>query len=321
MRSEHPLGKAIVAYAVAAGIAVSEPDQFDYTPGKGISASLNGSTILVGSRLMMAAHAIKLSAITRPVADAGSEVLVGRDGHFLGAILIGDTVRPEAQRAIASFDRLGIRCILLSGDSQAVANAVGRRLGIKRVEAELLPDAKLARIKEFVAAGRVVAMVGDGINDAPALAEANVGVAMGSGTELAGRCSSEIAGQEEEMRRLLAVAGLIGLLYKRAHQDLDAAREDLESVRLQTEGTVTALYRQSLRSRETALVYRNTLVPLAHQAFEEMLVAYQSGKTDFTTLISTFRQWHDARSAYRQAVNALLAGKVALEQAAGGSLQ
>jgi outer membrane protein, heavy metal efflux system len=107
----------------------------------------------------------------------------------------------------------------------------------------------------------------------------------------------------------------------RAHQDLNAAREDLESVRLQTEGTVTALYRQILRSRETALLYRDTLVPLAYQAFEVMLVAYQSGKTDFTTLISTFNQWHDARSTYLQAVNALLAGKVALEQAAGGSLQ
>jgi outer membrane protein, heavy metal efflux system len=108
---------------------------------------------------------------------------------------------------------------------------------------------------------------------------------------------------------------------KRAHQDLNAAREDLESVRLQTEGSVTALYRQILRSRETALLYRNTLVPLAYQAFEVMLVAYQGGKTDFTTLLSTFRQWHDARSTYLQAVNALLAGKVALQQAAGGSLQ
>ena len=107
----------------------------------------------------------------------------------------------------------------------------------------------------------------------------------------------------------------------RARQDLDAAQEDLESIRTQTAGQVTTLYRQILRSRETALLYRNALVPLAHQAFEVMLVAYQSGKTDFTTLISTFRQWHDARSAYLQAVNALLAGKVALEQAAGGSLQ
>lgn len=108
---------------------------------------------------------------------------------------------------------------------------------------------------------------------------------------------------------------------KRAHQDLDAAREDLESIRVQTAGQVTALYRQILRSRETALLYRNTLIPLAHQAFEVMLVTYQGGKTDFTTLISTFRQESDARSTYLQAVNQLLAQKVALEQAAGGALQ
>ena len=108
---------------------------------------------------------------------------------------------------------------------------------------------------------------------------------------------------------------------KRARQDLDGAREDLESVRTQTAGQVTTLYRQILRSRETALLYRNTLIPLAHQAFEVMLVTYQGGKTDFTTLISTFRQQSDARSTYLQAVNQLLAQKVALEQAAGGSLQ
>jgi cobalt-zinc-cadmium efflux system outer membrane protein len=108
---------------------------------------------------------------------------------------------------------------------------------------------------------------------------------------------------------------------KQARQNLNAAGEDLQSVRLQTEGTVTALYRQIRRSRETALLYRNTLVPLARQAFGVMLVSYEGGKTDFTTLINTFRQWHDARATYLQSVNALLAGKVALEQAAGGSLQ
>jgi outer membrane protein, heavy metal efflux system len=107
----------------------------------------------------------------------------------------------------------------------------------------------------------------------------------------------------------------------RAHQNLDAAREDSESIRIQTAGQVTTLYRQILRSRETALLYRNTLIPLAHQAFEVMLVAYQGGKTDFTTLISTFRQQSDARSTYLQASNQLLAQKVALEQAAGGTLQ
>ncbi len=108
---------------------------------------------------------------------------------------------------------------------------------------------------------------------------------------------------------------------KRARQDLDAAREDLHWVRIQTAGTVTTLYRQILRSRQTALLYHTTLIPLAHQAFAVMLVAYQSGKTDFTTLINTFSQLANARSTYLQSVNALLAGKVALEQAAGGSLQ
>ena len=107
----------------------------------------------------------------------------------------------------------------------------------------------------------------------------------------------------------------------RARQDLDASREDLDSIRTMTAGQVTTLYRQILRSRETALLYRNTLIPLAHQAFEVMLVAYQSGKTDFTTLISTFRQESGAHSTYLQAVNQLLAQKVALEQAAGGNLQ
>jgi outer membrane protein, heavy metal efflux system len=107
----------------------------------------------------------------------------------------------------------------------------------------------------------------------------------------------------------------------RAHQDLDAAREDTESIRTQTAGQVTTLYRQILRSRETALLYGNTLIPLAHQAFEVMLITYQGGKTDFTTLISTFRQQSDARSMYLQAINQLLAQKVALEQATGGSLQ
>ena len=107
----------------------------------------------------------------------------------------------------------------------------------------------------------------------------------------------------------------------RARKDLDAAREDLESIRTQTAGQVTSLYRQILRSRETALLYRDTLIPLAHQAFEVELVAYQSGKADFTTLISTFRQQSAARSTYLQAVNQLLAQKVALEQAAGGSLR
>jgi Cd2+/Zn2+-exporting ATPase/Cu+-exporting ATPase len=122
---------------------------------------------------------------------AGSEVLVARDGALLGAISIADTVRPEARRAVQAIQRLGIRTLLLTGDAQPVAASVASELGIRDFEAELLPEAKHARIKDLVASGLVVAMVGDGVNDAPALTEASVGIAMGSGTDIA-RESAEV---------------------------------------------------------------------------------------------------------------------------------
>jgi P-type E1-E2 ATPase len=117
--------------------------------------------------------------------NAASEVFVARNGQFLGAIVIADTVRPEARRAVASLHRMNIRTILLTGDAKPVADAVARELRISDVEADLMPDAKLARIKTLVRSGCVVAMVGDGVNDAPALTQASVGVAMGSGTDVA----------------------------------------------------------------------------------------------------------------------------------------
>ncbi|MGD0075910.1 MAG: cation-translocating P-type ATPase [Candidatus Binataceae bacterium] len=186
IRSEHPLGKATVAYALAAGLSVREPERFDYTPGRGISAIVDGSVILVGNHALITEHRIEPFQIASLSAEVGSQVFVARDGRFLGTIVIGDTLRPEAKRAIEAFDRMGIRSILLTGDAKPVAELVGRQLGIRHVEAGMLPEAKLARIKDLLARDhRIVAMVGDGINDAPALAEASVGVAMGSGTDVA----------------------------------------------------------------------------------------------------------------------------------------
>jgi P-type E1-E2 ATPase len=128
----------------------------------------------------VAAPAEELSDIT-----AASEVFVAHDGKLLGTIAIADTIRPEARRAIMSLQRMGIRTLLLTGDAKPVASVVARKLGIVEVDSDLLPQDKLARIGNLISSGGIVAMVGDGINDAAALAHASVGVAMGSGTDVA----------------------------------------------------------------------------------------------------------------------------------------
>ncbi len=140
-------------------------------------------------------------------ASAMSQVFVARDGRLLGAIAIADTVRPEAERAVATLGRLGIRTILLTGDTRPVAEAVARELGIRQVEADLLPEAKLERINALVAAGRTVAMVGDGVNDAPALAAATVGVGMGSGTDVA-RESADVVLLGNDLARFVETLAL-----------------------------------------------------------------------------------------------------------------
>ena len=183
VRSEHPLGKAIVARAIADGRKIREPERFDYQPGRGITAAVDGATIVVGTRALMAERGVNVSGGAAP--GMTSAIFVARAGQYLGTIVVADAIRPEAKKAIEAFDGMGIRTILLTGDSEPVARSVGEALGIGVVEAALLPEMKLARIKSLVASGRVVAMVGDGINDAPALAEASVGVAMGSGTDVA----------------------------------------------------------------------------------------------------------------------------------------
>jgi heavy metal translocating P-type ATPase len=185
MRSEHPLGKAIINLAMTKNRSLHEPERFDYAPGRGITALVDGVTILVGNRGLLSDHSIEVPGNFAASGDTSSEVFVAREGRLLGAIVVADTVRPEAKRAIEAFNRIGIRSVLLTGDTKPVAERVACDLGISEVEAELLPEMKLARIKGLVATGRVVAMVGDGINDAPALAEASVGVAMGSGTDVA----------------------------------------------------------------------------------------------------------------------------------------
>jgi len=184
IRSEHPLGKAIITHAEKAGTAFAEPESFRYTPGRGIAATAGGEEIRVGNADWLATGGAVVPSGTPDAAV--TEVHVSRAGTYLGAIAISDAVRPEAQRAVAAMKAMRIRLVLLTGDTPAIARAVATQLGIDEVEAQLLPEQKVERVRALVAGKRsTVAMVGDGVNDAPALAAANVGVAMGSGTDVA----------------------------------------------------------------------------------------------------------------------------------------
>jgi Cd2+/Zn2+-exporting ATPase/Cu+-exporting ATPase len=185
LRSEHPLGKTIVAYARALGHALREPERFGYTPGLGINATVQGERVLVGNHALMRSQGVVVPPQLLADHPGASEVFVARGGRLLGAVAVADSARPEAAQAIKAIHAMGIHTVLMTGDALAVAEVVARELGISEIAADLLPEDKQARVKDLVAQGRCLAMVGDGINDAPALIEAQVGVAMGSGTDVA----------------------------------------------------------------------------------------------------------------------------------------
>jgi heavy metal translocating P-type ATPase len=182
--SEHPLAKAVLEKAAEMSLAVTEPERFAYAPGKGIVCWLRGEQVVVGNRGFLEQQRIDTTALT-VAPDDSSEVLVARGGRLLGALHIADALRPESVQAMAELRKMGLRTVLLTGDAAAIALAVGKQLGIDQVEAELLPTEKVARIEALMGTGEKVAMIGDGINDAPALTQAHVGVAMGSGTDVA----------------------------------------------------------------------------------------------------------------------------------------
>ena len=185
-KSEHPLAKAVVARATELAIPLVDPDEFSYTPGRGVRVRYRGEEIVVGSLALLVEEGMTrgLPADSHSP-DGASEVYVARAGQVLGSIRIADVLRPEAKNAIAAMRQMGLKTVLLSGDTQAATSSVGRGLGVDEAVGGLLPEQKAKWVTELRSKGRNVAMVGDGINDAPALVEANVGIAMGSGTDVA----------------------------------------------------------------------------------------------------------------------------------------
>lgn len=182
--SEHPLARAILKTANAAALGLVDPNEFAYTPGKGISCRVDGEETVVGNRAFLMEHDVKLFTPSMDH-DSATEISVAQGRVHLGSLRIADVLRPEAVEAVRALKEMSVRTVLLTGDTAAIGRAVGQQLQVDDVDAELLPEQKLDRVRALRNAGRTVAMVGDGINDAPALMEANVGIAMGSGTEVA----------------------------------------------------------------------------------------------------------------------------------------
>jgi Cu+-exporting ATPase len=187
--SEHPLAQAIVAAAGARGLVLSEPEAVDSPVGKGVLGRVDGRSVLIGSDRFLAEHAAGVGALGSVAAslrrDGTTAIFVAIDGNAAGVIGIADPIKASTPEALTSLKAAGIRVIMLTGDNRVTAEAVARKLGITDVEADVLPDQKSAVITKLQSEGHVVAMAGDGVNDAPALAAADVGIAMGSGTDVA----------------------------------------------------------------------------------------------------------------------------------------
>lgn len=188
-RSEHPLARAIVKKAQETGLETPEPESFQAIPGAGIKAIYNGEEILLGNRNLMTSLKIPFEELEDKLKsleeDGKTAMMMAVQGRLVGVIAVADTLKENSPAAVKALQKMGIEVIMLTGDNSRTAKAIARQLGISRVLAEVRPGDKAEEIKKIQAEGKRVAMVGDGINDAPALTQADVGIALGSGTDIA----------------------------------------------------------------------------------------------------------------------------------------
>jgi Cu+-exporting ATPase len=209
--SEHPLGEAIVTATKTRGLALPPVREFRAAPGQGVEALVEQGLVLLGNRRLMESRGIELGPLeedARRLAQGGKSVVYAVvAGRPHGLIAVADVLRPEAPAAVTALRGLGLEVIMLTGDARSTAEAIARQAGIERVQAEVLPEQKAAEIKRLQAEGRLVGMVGDGINDAPALAQADVGLAMSSGTDVAIE-AADVTLMRDDLRGVIAAVEL-----------------------------------------------------------------------------------------------------------------
>lgn len=218
-RSAHPLARAVVAHAASLRLDVPEPQQYEQIQARGVRASVGGRQLLVGNPALLAEAGVALSETA--IEGGETPVHVAVDGRLVGVILIADEVRPEAREALAALKASGVRrIVMLTGDNAATARGVADPLGVDEVHAELLPEGKLAVIADLQQQGHRVAMVGDGINDAPALARADVGIAMGSAGTQAALEAADIALMTDDLTKIAAARAIARRAYRTVQENL-----------------------------------------------------------------------------------------------------
>jgi Cu2+-exporting ATPase len=222
--SEHPLARAIVAAARRRNGAIAAGEAFRALPGRGVEALVDGTTVAVGGPVLLRELGVEVPvALDGPVdgwrARGAAVVYVVRDGRPVGALALEDEVRPESREAVDALHRRGVRVAMFTGDARQVADAVGGDLGIDEVFAEVLPEDKDAQVAELQRRGHTVAMVGDGVNDAPALARADVGIAIGAGTDVAIQSAGVVLASSDP-RAVIGVIELSRAGYRKMLQNL-----------------------------------------------------------------------------------------------------
>jgi Cu2+-exporting ATPase len=222
--SEHPVARAIVAEARRRGLAELRAGDFRSRTGRGVEAQVEGRSVTVGGPALLRDHGADvpddLAAATRPWAERGAAVLyVVLDGDVLGALALEDAVREESRRAVDALHARGVEVAMITGDARQVADAVGAELHIDEVFAEVLPEDKAAKVGELQTRGLRVAMVGDGVNDAPALARADVGIAIGAGTDVAIESAGVVLASDDP-RAVLSIIELSRAGYRKMWQNL-----------------------------------------------------------------------------------------------------